>query len=133
MVFWPVHLPGHWVALVLYPEVKRILYFDSYLNVNTGKMLRRKLLVYLQEEAKGMGLPFDPTEWDITSSCLNPQQQINNYSNCGMYVCMIGDFLAEQLPLNAMSGGHMILSDHHMIKLRIKVFTDICRGYIQNW
>jgi hypothetical protein len=28
-VFIPVHLPGHWVLLVIYPQMKTILYFDS--------------------------------------------------------------------------------------------------------
>ena len=32
-VFIPVHLPGHWVLLVIYPQMKTILYFDSIYDV----------------------------------------------------------------------------------------------------
>ena len=31
-VFVPVHLPGHWVLLVIYPQEKKVLYFDSIYN-----------------------------------------------------------------------------------------------------
>ena len=78
---------------------------------------------YLQDEVKSKGYSEDlirENEWSQEiSDC--PQQ--HNGFDCGVFVCMLTDFmLADLVPLQC-------YSQHHMPYFRQKLCSDILRGY----
>jgi len=82
-------------------------------------MLEIGILRYLNDEAYKNGVQFDPSQWKKRR--MDTPLQSNLY-DCGIFVCVISDFLLEDLPLN-------LFSQDDMPFFRRRLCADILRGH----
>jgi Ulp1 family protease len=93
--------------------------------------LRRKTLQYLQTEAAVWNVQVNAEEWDISCSTFSPQQGWHNSTDCGVYMVMVADFYATELPITATNDNNKyVLHNDYINHFRRKIFADIIRGYI---
>lgn len=98
-LFFPINIDNtHWTVAVVDMTNKRIEYYDSYHL--PGKKYVDALFDYLQDEhqtKKGTPLP-NKEEWKLIYCISDSPYQTNNY-DCGVFVCLLCDFLSSGSPL----------------------------------
>jgi sentrin-specific protease 1 len=100
MLFVPVNINNlHWILVVAYMRDKLIVSYDSMVGKDRG-LYRDLVLEFLVEEKKDKGSPvsFEPSEWTLTEGGNHVPKQVGVF-DCGVFVCMATEFLANQLPL----------------------------------
>jgi len=94
IILFPIHLGVHWTLAAALVKKKEIVYLDSMGSDNSE--CRRLLLEYLETEH--MIKKKEPLDAAWTSRSLSqaiPQQ--DNSSDCGVFCCKFGDYLARGL------------------------------------
>jgi sentrin-specific protease 1 len=89
----------HWTMAVVFLGGKSIQFYDSC--GGSGDHYVRDLFQYLQDEhldKKGTPLP-DIDKWTIVGATPQYTPRQRNGEDCGVFVCMLADFLAQDFPL----------------------------------
>lgn len=87
----------HWTCAIVFMEEHKIVYYDSLPTGDHGNELMKPIIEYLRDECQDkLGRDFDASQWTLESG--NTPQQTNT-SDCGVFVCMIMDFITRELPL----------------------------------
>ena len=113
---FPNHVGGnHWTTIIVNMHEKTITHYNSlkvrYYNTSKGESHYAKLdgiLQYLQTRyimEYGNGR-FPIEEWKIVDSIVGVPQQRNGY-DCGVFCCMISDFVSRRLPLDNLTQNHI--------------------------
>jgi sentrin-specific protease 1 len=109
------HVGGnHWTTIIVNMHEKMITHYNSlkvrYYNTSKGETHYPKLdgiLQYSQErylEEYGNDR-FPISEWKILDSIVCVPQQKNGY-DCGVFACMISEFVSRCLPLDNLTQNH---------------------------
>ena len=89
----------HWVSAVIFMEEKKLQWFDSMGGTDMYRL--NGLLRYLKDEwnakKKGQG-EFNEDEWELVRCTADTPRQSNGY-DCGVFTCMICDFISKDQPL----------------------------------
>lgn len=93
-VLFPIHLGVHWTLAAAIMADKEIVYLDSMGGSN--EKCQKVLLTYLQEEHELRKKAPLPDEWTTRSLSSDIPQQ-NNSSDCGVFCCKFGDYIARGL------------------------------------
>ena len=111
-VFCPInHDNLHWTLAVIFMEKKEIKYYDSLGNTDKNKL--EGLLKYVKDEwSSKRGQSEDIGKWKLVHCPSRVPRQRNGY-DCGVFVCMISDFVVRDLPL--------LFNQEHV---------DVCREHI---
>ena len=91
--------------------------YDSLHALHQGKL--DFLLEFLQEEAARQKLTVDFSRW-TTVHLVSPSQ--TGTINCGVFVCITGDYLAQGLDLD--------YTEDHVPLFRLKMVRDLRRGFL---
>ena len=119
-VFCPVNWNNkHWALLVIHVQKKKIMYYDS-MGIK-GKKYLDSALQYMYDEAKKLNISFNYDEWQLISYNKSLPQQENGY-DCGIYVILFADYIANNLPLTFTQG--MVSS------FRKKLCVHMLKGFI---
>ena len=94
----PVNIQNmHWALLSVSIPKKCISYYDS-LGASGSEYLDA-MLHYLQDKANdGNNIEFKKEEWSLQDHRKTIPQQLNGY-DCGVFVCVFGYFILNNLPL----------------------------------
>ena len=107
----------HWTCAIVFMEKRKIVYYDS-LPTGDQDELMKPILEYLSYECQDkLGRDFDASQWTLESG--NTPQQKNN-CDCGVFVCMIIDFITRELPL--------CFTQRHISHCRDRIAHCIVRG-----
>jgi sentrin-specific protease 1 len=116
--FFPINIGNmHWTLAVVYPQKKRIEYFDSMRG--KGEFYTDALLRWIQDEAVTRGLNINMEEWTTYSRSHEIPQQGNGF-DCGVFTIIAADFLSDNLPL--------LYSQSDMESFRLKIILRILNG-----
>ena len=102
-IFFPVNYTKyHWACVVIFMGDKRIQYYDSLREATeeTGDKYVEFIRRYLHDEykhKKGCPMP-DQDQWTLVGSSQDTPKQLNGF-DCGVFMCMICDFLSVNRPL----------------------------------
>jgi sentrin-specific protease 1 len=110
----------HWTLAVVYPQKKRIEYFDSMSG--KGAFYTDALLCWIQDEAVTRGLNINMKEWTTYSRSHEIPQQGNGF-DCGVFTIIAADFLSDNLPLH--------YTQNDMPSFRLKVGLRILNGCLE--
>ena len=117
-IFFPINIDNmHWTLAVVYPQEKRIEYFDSMRG--KGKFYMDGLLQWIKDEAATKEHPINIEEWTTYSRSDEIPQQGNGF-DCGMFAIIAADFLLDNLPLQ--------YSQQNMEFFRMKIIVHILNG-----
>ena len=121
-IFFPINIAKvHWTLAVIYPQKKRIEYFDS--SGRNGQLYRDGLLRWIKDEAADKhGLSLNIHEWNTYSRSHEIPQQGNGW-DCGMFAIIAADFLSDNLPLR--------YTQNDMPSFRLKVGLRILNGCLE--
>lgn len=89
----------HWTMAAIFMKEKRIQYYDSF--GGNGEKYVRDLFRYLQDEhrdKKKCDLP-EADSWTLVFRSVDDTPRQRNGVDCGVFVCMFADFLAQNYPL----------------------------------
>jgi len=118
MLMFPIHVDGtHWILAVVNFWKERIEMYDSLHALHQGKL--DYLLEFLHEEAARQKLAVDFSRW--TTVHLKSPSQLGTI-NCGVFVCITGDYLAQGLDLD--------YTEDHVPLFRLKMVRDLRRGFL---
>jgi len=117
MLMFPIHTPVHWILAVVNFRRKRIEMYDSFRGCHRKKL--KELLAVLKGEATRLGEKVDFTMWALVDG-LSPKQE--NKSDCGMFACTTGVYLAQNLALD--------YTQQDVWLFRLKMVRDLRRGYL---
>ncbi|KAL7526301.1 hypothetical protein ACHAXR_001415 [Thalassiosira sp. AJA248-18] len=112
----PINLNNlHWASAVIFMEEKYIQYYDSMGGTDMKKL--KGLLQYLKDEHRvKRGEELDTTEWRLVPCTRDTPRQKNDY-DCGVFTCMISDFILKDCPL--------VFSQTHIDKCRDRIALSI--------
>ena len=99
----------HWVCAVAEMQKKCILFYDTL--GGDGQSYLANIFRYLQDEhmdKKNCPLT-DADKWQLFPKVPDTPKQTNGF-DCGVFVCMICDFLAQD--------GALIFEEHHLTRCR---------------
>jgi Ulp1 family protease len=117
-IFFPINIGNmHWTLAVVYPQKKRIEYFDSMRG--KGAFYTDALFRWIQDEAVTRGLNINMEEWTTYSRSHEIPQQGNGF-DCGVFTIIAADFLSDNLPL--------LYSQSDMESFRLKIILRILNG-----
>ena len=105
LVFFPIHLPGHWVLVVadLRPHVRSLTAYDSIqrpYGQETFTNVFDNIARYLKDEAlarKQVGTQFSDWRYEIFPKEI--PQQGNGY-DCGVFIAFFADYLSRSHDLS---------------------------------
>ena len=118
MLMFPIHVDNsHWILAVVNFRLEQIAMYDSLHALHQGKL--DFLLEFLQEEAARQKLTVDFSRW-TTVHLKSPSQ--TGTINCGVFVCITGDYLAQGLDLD--------YTEDHVPLFRLKMVRDLRRGFL---
>ena len=119
-IFFPINIDNmHWTLAVVYPQKKRIEYFDSMRG--KGEFYMAGLLQWIKDEASTKGHDINMEEWTTYSRSHEIPQQGNGF-DCGVFTIIAADFLSDNLPLQ--------YSQSDMRLFRLKIVVRILNGYL---
>ena len=126
-----VHLnsAGHWAFFVIYMKKQEIIYFDP-LQYDGSKYLQAALN-WLRHEAidkKSLSLADLTPEsctWKLIQERENQPQQKGNGTECGVFLCVTADCVADDIPITSTL---YTLNDMRVHNYRRKLGCDILRG-----
>jgi len=120
-LFFPINICNcHWTLAVVYPQNKRIEYFDS--SRGNGQIYRDGLLRWIKDEADKDELFLNIDEWKTYSRSHEIPLQRNGW-DCGMFAIIAADFLSDNLPLH--------YTQNDMPSFRLKVGLRILNGCLE--
>ena len=118
MLMFPIHVDNsHWILAVVNFRLEQIAMYDSLHALHQGKL--DFLLEFLHEEAARQKVAVDFSRW-TTVHLKSPSQ--TGTINCGVFVCITGDYLAQGLDLD--------YTDDHVPLFRLKMVRDLRRGFL---
>ena len=96
-IFCPINIDNfHWTVIVIFMEEKRVCYYDSM--GGTDDVLLHGVLQYLNDEhLHKKHRPLDPG-WSVERCPATCPRQLNGF-DCGVFVCMICDFISSDCEL----------------------------------
>lgn len=110
----------HWVSAVIFMEEKKIQWFDSMGGTDMYRL--NGLLRYLKDEwnakKKGQG-EFNEDEWELVRCTADTPRQANGY-DCGVFTCMICDFISKDQPL--------LFNQNHINQCRDRIALSIMKN-----
>lgn len=114
----PVHVGGvHWCMSVINIRDKTIRYYDSMGHPNTTVV--EALKNYLQDESMDKRkTKLDTTDWTV--ECIRDCPQQRNGSDCGVFSCMVAEFLTRDSKPS--------FDQQHMQYFRRKMVFEIVTG-----
>jgi len=99
-VFIPINRSNnHWILIVVFIQQQKIIYYDSIADVNKAKLYLYLTARWLIDEAKSKNHKIEINDWKLINAGKNIPQQNNGY-DCGMYVLLYADYIADDLPLS---------------------------------
>ena len=99
-IFIPINYGNnHWFLIVVYIQQKKIIFYDSIAEDNRAKMYLFLTARWLQDEAKFKNQNIDINDWKLINAGRNIPQQTNSF-DCGVYVILNADYIADDLPLS---------------------------------
>jgi len=81
-LFIPIHNNAHWMMVIVYPQTKKIEFYDSLGNGPHINKYIDKVFDFLEQELKNTPLPLVRSEW--TAEYGATSRQVNGY-DCGVY------------------------------------------------
>ena len=101
-IFIPININNvHWTLVVVYMQLKRIVYRDSL--GSDGKKYTSAVKKYIENESlykqQHIMSQDEINEWTEVATPNDTPQQSND-CDCGVFVCMFVDYLSEDLPIN---------------------------------
>lgn len=120
-IFIPINLGNaHWTLGYINIPNKQIHYYDS--KNGKGSIYMNAMMQWLKDESSDKKY-YDiiESEWEKISEHKTIHQQSNNV-DCGIFVIVCSDFLFDDLPL--------LYKEEQMNEFRIKIGTDMLRGYL---
>ncbi len=133
-IFVPVNINNaHWTLIVVYPRLKEIRFYDSFLT--SGTKYLDAMMKYIIDESidKNIGIIYK-SQWKLISPYNGNNSNNNNNSNnliiprqtngydCGVFVCAFVDLLSSKLPL--------LFDQTYLKDFRKAVYGRIIRGRI---
>lgn len=115
----PINLDNmHWTSAVIFMEEKKIQYFDSMGGTAMEKL--EGLLQYLKDEHKAKrGEDMDDSEWKLVP-CTKDTPRQRNGVDCGVFTCMICDFISKDCPL--------VFNQDHIDQCRDRIALSILKN-----
>jgi len=115
----PINLDNmHWVSAVIFMELKKIQYYDSLGGTDYTKL--KGLLEYLKDEWRAKkGGEMDVSEWELVGCTRDTPRQKNGF-DCGVFTCMICDFVSQDCPLS--------FSQEHVNQCRERIALSIMKN-----
>ena len=99
-VFIPINRNNnHWILIVIFIQQQKIIYYDSIADINKAKLYLYLTARWLIDEAKIKNHKIEINDWKLINAGKNIPQQNNGY-DCGMYVLLYSDYIADNLPLS---------------------------------
>lgn len=124
LILMPIHTPGHWTLVVIFPEEKKVVHYDSLKKSGIGKGINSNIKKYLEQyifEKPATPNRRTTNNWIFLLSGDNVPQQ-NNGCDCGVYVCSNAVNIITQQPLSEME-----LGGKNKLSFREKMIYDIVR------
>lgn len=120
LIYLVVNIGGlHWALAVIDMTAKTITYYDS-MN-GDGRVYLNGLLRYLADEHRQKKRFFlSQEEWTLIQSNDTPLQ--DNTYDCGIFVCMLCDFLSLRRPL--------VFTQDHITRCRQRIAVSIIEGRV---
>jgi hypothetical protein len=101
-IFIPINIANsHWTLVAIDQRRKRIAYYDSLRG--DGTLYVNNAIAYLTAQSVHTAHPFNRVEWDINLTAANAFPAQPNSYDCGIYVLMVADLLASDLPVSLLS------------------------------
>lgn len=98
IILVPLHLGVHWALAVIDLKSKTVKAFDSMGQRHDD--ICYLLLLYIQEEHKvKKGRELDVSKWTVCSMRPSEIPQQKNGSDCGVFACKYGDYIAQDRQL----------------------------------
>ena len=104
-------------------KLKQIVYYDSFINDESDSISERftsAVLDYLKEMIEEKG---EIKEWTVRiSKKEDTPQQSSNGNDCGVFVCMLADYLSDDLTFNFNSRDAFMLRQkicHSILKKKL--------------
>jgi len=117
-IFIPINVNNmHWLSIIAFMKLKLLHFIDS-LNYNHNTWIASTLRWLKQKRIKQVD--FNESEWKIV--IVDSPKQSDKGNDCGLFVITCADYTSDDLPLT--------YSKFEMEQIRIKVGTDILRGYL---
>lgn len=106
LIFIPVnHKNTHWSLVVISMYSNTVKWYDS-LGWKGEEFLQASLDWLVAHIQQTVGCTLDTSNWRLISPSCNKQA---NMYDCGVFVCMYADFLADSLPVWNVCSTHMQL------------------------
>jgi hypothetical protein len=121
-IFFPVNIDNtHWCMAAVYPQQKRIQYYDSF--GGRGDRYTSGLKNWLHDEHQAKkGCEWDDYGWEVVPSQKDVPRQRNGV-DCGVFSCMFASYLSEDLPFK--------FSQADMADIRLKLAWQLVHAQIE--
>lgn len=97
LILIPIHLGNHWTLTTIDFRTRSIGYYDSLGGTDEMCLARVYAFVEYQYASKRQISPL-PDGWRVQSMNMIPEQA--NGSDCGVFACQFGKYLAREWPLD---------------------------------
>jgi sentrin-specific protease 1 len=99
-IYIPININNkHWALSLVLVQLKIIRYYDSL--GSPGHEYLEALLTYLSDESQAKrGFDITRSEWKLIPCTRDNTPQQNNIYDCGVFVVMMADFIADDIPLH---------------------------------
>ena len=102
LIFIPININNsHWTLVAIDQRRKKIAYYDSLRG--DGTLYVNNAIAYLTAQSAHTAHPFVRVEWEINLTAANAFPAQPNGYDCGIYVLMVADLLASDLPVSLLS------------------------------
>ena len=134
-LFFPCHVPLHWICVVVYPKKKIIKCYDSLIGTRRFEACLLMFVWFLADEHNAKKKSVLPGKWklEFADTATSPSQ--GNGYDCGVFVCMVADCLLLGLHLDCnqtYADTHRTLMAYRAVNKRIDnalITHKIIRGH----